>query len=153
MKAGRSKKYKGAETNKLAEKYARQGLTDKDIYKKLGVSSATFYQWRNDYPEFTEALKRGKKIPDIKVENALYKSCLGYKYDEISEETKIVRGQKVVVRKVVHKQAHPNPFSIKFWLVNRCKDRWKGDPSKFVNSPDQDIVVEFKERDEDDGKS
>ena len=54
----------------LAEGYAREGMIDKEIAAKLGVSEATFYEYQKKYPEFSEAIKRGKKPVDVEVENA-----------------------------------------------------------------------------------
>ena len=43
---------------------------------------ATLYNWKRDYLEILEALKRGKEIVDIQVENALFKRAIGYTYNE-----------------------------------------------------------------------
>jgi len=45
---------------KIAEDYARKGATDKDIARRLGISQDRFYNYLKRFPEFYEALKRGK---------------------------------------------------------------------------------------------
>lgn len=60
----------------LIEGWAREGLSNKQISKNLGINEDTFYEYKKKYPEFTEALKKGKEIVDFEVENALYKSAM-----------------------------------------------------------------------------
>ena len=68
------------------EAWARDGLTDEQLAAKIGITAATLYDWKNKYPEISEALKRGKEIVDRQVENALLKRALGYRYDEVTLE-------------------------------------------------------------------
>lgn len=58
--------------------WARDGLTNEQIANNVGITATTLYEWINRYPEISEALKRGKAIVDIVVENALLKRALGY---------------------------------------------------------------------------
>lgn len=76
------------------EAWARDGLTDEDLAKKLGIVSSTLYEWKKKYSEISEALKRGKEVTDIEVENALLKRALGYTYTEITKERIVDTGQK-----------------------------------------------------------
>ena len=64
------------------EGWARDGLTDEQIAAKAGIRASTLYDWKNKYSEISEALKRGKEVVDIMVENALLKRALGYSYTE-----------------------------------------------------------------------
>jgi transcriptional regulator with XRE-family HTH domain len=115
-----------------AEGLARNGLTDKEIARKLGISVSTYYQYQLDHPEFLEALKKGKSPVDIEVENALLKRALGYEYEEISTEydLKQRKGEKdqkaspTAVRKV-KKAIVPDVTAQIFWLKNRRPDKWR----------------------------
>ena len=69
----------------LVEGYARDGMIDKDIAKKLGISVATFYNYENKHIEFLEAIKRGKYPVDFEVENSLLKRAKGYSYQETTK--------------------------------------------------------------------
>lgn len=42
----------------------------------MGISLSTLCEWRNKYPEISEALKEGKDDVDRQVENALFRSAL-----------------------------------------------------------------------------
>ena len=60
----------------LVEGWARDGLTNEQIAEKLGINPDTLYKYQKQYPEFSEALKKGKEIVDYEVENALLNSAL-----------------------------------------------------------------------------
>ena len=58
--------------------WARDGLSDEQIAQNIGISPSTYYQWQINYPEFSDAIKKGKAPADIEVENALYRNATGY---------------------------------------------------------------------------
>lgn len=66
----------------LIEAWARNGLTDEQITKNLGISKTTFYKYLKEHTELSELLKRNKEVVDVQVENALLKRALGYSYNE-----------------------------------------------------------------------
>ena len=104
------------------EGWARDGLTDEQIAHNMGISVATLYNWKNDYLEILEALKRGKEVVDRQVENALLKRALGYEYEEISEK---FEGGVLTERKVTKKQVVPDTTAQIFWLKNRKPSDWR----------------------------
>jgi uncharacterized HAD superfamily protein len=56
--------------------WARDGLTNEQIAKNMGIALTTFKDWRNKHPSFATVLKETKDKADREVENALYKSAL-----------------------------------------------------------------------------
>lgn len=107
------------------EAYARDGLTDEQIAKNLDIVPSTLYEWKRQYSEISEALKRGKEVVDIQVENALLKRALGYEYTETKTEEYIVEGVPVErVTKTV-KEVVPDTTAQIFWLKNRRPERWR----------------------------
>ena len=60
----------------LVEGWARDGLNNEQIANNLGINPDTLYTYQKKYPEFSEALKKGKEVVDFEVENALLKSAL-----------------------------------------------------------------------------
>jgi hypothetical protein len=60
----------------LVEGWARDGLTNEQIADNLGINQDTLYTYKKKYPEFSEALKKGKEVVDFEVENALLKNAL-----------------------------------------------------------------------------
>lgn len=60
----------------LVEGWARDGLTDEQIAKNLGIGKNTFYEYKKEHQDFSDSLKKGKEIVDYEVENALLQSAL-----------------------------------------------------------------------------
>ncbi|WP_342416261.1 transposase [Paenibacillus sp. FSL R10-2782] len=120
MAGGRKSKYQTHVEPKLLliEAWARDGMIQEDIAKKLGVAMSSFSEYKNKYPELSEALKRGQEVIDVQVENALLKRAMGYRYDEVTceygEETKRVT-----------KEVQPDVTAQIFWLKNRKPDVWR----------------------------
>lgn len=83
----------------LLEGWARDGLTDEQIAAHCGCSCSTLYEWKKRYPEFAEALKKGKEVVDYEVENALLAAAMS-----------------------------GNTTAQIFWLKNRRPDRWRDKP-------------------------
>jgi len=106
----------------LAEYYARQGMIDTEIAERLGIGISTLNLWKNKYPEFMDALKAGKDLPDAKVERSLYQRAIGYDYVEIETYGDPNKPGKV---KKTQKHVPPDVTACIFWLKNRCRDRWR----------------------------
>lgn len=80
----------------LIEGWARDGLTDEDIAKQLNIGIRTLYEYKIKYPQFSQALKKGKELVDYQVEKALLNKALK------GDTTAII-----------------------FWLKNRRPDKWR----------------------------
>ena len=110
------------------EGWARNGLTDEQIANNIGINRTTLYAWKAKYTDFSNALKRGKEVIDIMVENALLKSAMGYKYDEVVKERiyNPETGESEIVEvKRTTKDVAPNSTSLIFWLKNRRPADWR----------------------------
>ena len=83
----------------LLKGYARRGMNDEQIAAKMHIVPSTLYEWKKRFPEISEAIKDGKDLPDIQVENALYEAAVG-----------------------------GNVTAMIFWLKNRLKSEWKDKP-------------------------
>lgn len=55
------------------EAWARDGLTEEQIAHNMGVATKTLFNWKNAHLPILHALKKGKEVVDIQVENALLK--------------------------------------------------------------------------------
>lgn len=106
----------------LLEGWARDGLTDEQIAKNIGIATSTFYEWKKKELEFSEALKKGKEVIDFEVENALLKKALGYTIT-IKEEKLDRDGCVHTLEKDVH--IPPDTTAQIFWLKNRKKEQWR----------------------------
>lgn len=109
----------------LLEGWAREGLTDEQLAGKMGIGVRTLYDWKLRYLQISQALKKGKEIVDIQVENALLKRALGYDYQEERIEKSKKDGVKIVQ---TVKHIPPDPTAQIFWLKNRRPDKWRDKP-------------------------
>lgn len=106
----------------LLEGWARDGLTNEQIAKNVGINPKTLYDWMNKKDPIREALRKGKEIVDFEVENALYKRALGY--------TITINEQKLDKDGFVHdlkRDVHIPGDTVAqiFWLKNRKTKQWK----------------------------
>jgi transcriptional regulator with XRE-family HTH domain len=76
MRIGRPTLYQPETTPVTAGYLAQEGLTEEQIAERLGVGITTLSRWKNEHPEFREALKVSKDEADAKVVESLYKQAL-----------------------------------------------------------------------------
>ncbi len=123
-------------------------LSNKQIAKNLGISVSVFCEYLNKYPEFRQAIEKGKEIMADDVENSLLKSATGYNYKkqipfkvkkvEYNEETgkKIAECEEIVYAEVeehVPPQAVPGIFMIKNLMPNKYKDKIETEHTVNIN--------------------
>ena len=96
MAKGKYEKWLKEENLLLLEGWARDGLTDEQIAKNMGISVKTLFNWKTSYLPILQALKKGKEVVDYEVENALLSSAL-----------------------------EGNTTAQIFWLKNRRPDKWR----------------------------
>lgn len=123
----------------LLTAWARDGLTDKQIANNIGIVESTLYEWKKKYTEFSEALKKGKEVVDIEVENALLKRAMGYKYDEVIKE---LRDGELVETKRITKEVLPETLAQIYWLKNRKPDKWR---EKVVDTENEEQINNAKD--------
>ena len=96
MANGKYKKWLEPDGLLLISAWARDGLIDEQIANNMGISRSTLNEWKKKYSDISDALKRGKEVVDIEVENALYKAAI-----------------------------EGNITAIIFWLKNRKPEKWR----------------------------
>src|SRR5690349_13941822 len=132
MAGGRPIEYR-AEYCVQVEKLCKLGATDKEIADFFEVTEQTINNWKIDFPEFFESIKKGKIIADAEVAHSLHKRAIGYQYDEVTYEKigpgddKVEVGengmesvkQDMYKKKVVTKEVPPDVAAQNIWLKNR----------------------------------
>jgi hypothetical protein len=108
--------------NLAAMQAMRDGLTEAEGAKRLGISYTTWKLWKNQFPSFAAAIKEGKLPVDAAVESALLKRALGYTYTEVTVERE---GGVAVKRKRIRKHVPGDVTAMIFWLKNRRPDNWR----------------------------
>jgi len=120
---GRKSKYDQVKEDfPLIFRYLVDGLTEVEICKKINISTSAFATYKNQHAELRDLLKEGKGRPNAKVEQALYKSAVGYEYDEQKITTD--ESGKVKVEKIT-KYMPPQSTSMIYWLKNREAKKWR----------------------------
>ena len=74
----------------LLECWSRDGYTQTDIARRIGINVDTLSMWKKRFPEIANALNTGRELTDYKVENALLKSALGYKTKDVKVGNTII---------------------------------------------------------------
>lgn len=116
--------------------WARDGLIDKQIAHNMGVSYTSLREWKNQFPAIAEALRKGKEVVDREVENALFKSAIGYtqtirkpvKVRDVEYDPEAGRKVREVERWVAVEEeilVPPQVTAQIFWLKNRKPDQWR----------------------------
>lgn len=117
---GRPTKYK-EEYAAQAYKLCLLGATDAELADFFEIAESTINEWKETHNDFSESIKRGKKIADGEVVDRLYQRARGFEHD--SEEIKVIEGS--VVRVSTRKIYPPDTVAAIFWLKNRQKDKWR----------------------------
>ncbi|WP_249525996.1 transposase [Fusobacterium nucleatum] len=130
------------------EAWKRDGLTDEQICNNLNISIQTFYTYKSKYIEFFEAIKKGKEVADIEVENALFKRAIGYKYKEVIKEVKEIDGKKSTYIKEVTKEMPGDVAAQIFWLKNRKPSKWKDKQDIDIEDNNVSITINGVKRNE-----
>jgi hypothetical protein len=118
---GRPPKYDAKVTAEQAYKLCLLGATDDDMADFFEVDQRTINRWKNDHPEFCQALKDGKRAADAKVASALFHRAIGYSHPE----DKIFNDQGAAMVVPTTKHYPPDTTAGIFWLKNRDKERWR----------------------------
>lgn len=108
----------------IAKTAASLGAKNVKLAKELGISRSTLVDWTNKYPEFAEAIKKGKdEYDDQLAVDALGKSVKGFYYTETVQE--FDGDGKLLREKKFKKYKAPDNASFIFWLKNRQRDKWR----------------------------
>ncbi len=92
------------------ETHAGNGDTDSQISKRLGISPASFYNYKKQFPEFAAALDRGRRECYGRLRGQVLAMALG----KCSVTTIIYRDGSLC--KTAERQLPPNLKAIKYWL-------------------------------------
>lgn len=105
----RPSKYETHVASRLGEiaDWVRNGATEREIAERLGVAMSTFCEYKREFSEFSEVLKKTRDAVDGEVENALLQNAL-----------------------------NGNTTAQIFWLKNRRPDKWRDKPTEEPDKKD-----------------
>ena len=104
--------------------WARNGLTDEQIAKNMGVGYSTLKAWKTKYQAIQDALKKNKAVVDAEVENALFKKATGFTGPD-------------------GKYYPPDTTAQIFWLKNRKPEEWREKREHLNDDSDGESAAEF----------
>lgn len=126
---GRKSDYKEEYSDQVL-KLCLLGATDKEIAEFFSVSEQTINRWKKKYPEFLEALKKGKNLADANVASRLYNRAIGYS----CKATKFATlDGRITDQKEYTEHYPPDTTAAIFWLKNRQPGKWR-DKKEIENS-------------------
>lgn len=120
---------------KLIEKWARDGIPEKDMCKALRVGKSAFNEYKHKYPELVEALRIGKEPFITQLENNLVKRANGFEYEETKTYIRVEGDKRVQYQEKTKKYYPPDVAANIILLKNKDKDengksKWSNDPAK-----------------------
>jgi hypothetical protein len=121
---GQPSRYK-PEFCEIARALASRGALDRDVAEFLGVTSQTIYNWRLAYPDFAEALTRGKDVANDIVEARMFDQAVGY---DVEDEVVTVVPSGATIRNTIIRHVPPNAKVGMWFLQNRKPKDWAAAP-------------------------
>lgn len=123
-------------------------MTERQIAEKLGIAYSTWNQYKVDYTELTEILKKGRSDLVSELRSALIKKAKGYEYTETKEVTEHVQwpeeiyisllergftpeqiaSSRLIKTEITHKEMSPDVAALNLALKNYDKENWANDP-------------------------
>lgn len=123
----------------LLEGWARNGLTEEQIAHNMGVAYCTLRDWKKKYTAISAALKKGKEVVDLMVENSLFKSAMGYDVEEWEEK---LDAQGRVHKLYKKRHIPPSNTAQIFWLKNRKAEQWRDKPVEKPEKMEDDGLID-----------
>ena len=121
--------------------------SEKQIAEKLGISVATFENYKKKYPELREALTKGKENLIGELKASLKKKAHGFHYKEKKTYFKKEGDKDVKIVEEYERYALPDTGAIHLLLKN-LDPTWRNDDLTTVELKREKLELEKKKADE-----
>ena len=101
-------------------------LTEQQIAKKLGVSVASFENYKKQYPELRGVLQNGRQHLIEELKGSLKKKAKGFYYEETKTSIRQEGGKEIKVIEKYKRYALPDTGAIHLLLKN-LDENWRND--------------------------
>ena len=149
-KPGRKNKYETHVKPKLRkiQGWIDEGIIEAEICNRLGISVASWENYKNQYVVLLERIKRGHAKVNNDAVHHLIKRFRGYGYEEtVTEQSFNEKGKVISITdrngnsvsrtvKVTKKQIAPDVTALIFWLKNKLPEDYKDRRELDLSSPD-----------------
>ena len=102
-------------------KLCLMGMTDSELSKFFDVAESNLNEWKKQFPEFQESMRRGKEIADAEVSASLYERAKGYSHPDVH----ISNYQGFITETPLTKHYPPDTAAASLWLRNRQSGKWR----------------------------
>lgn len=100
-------------------------MSEKQIADTMGVSQSTWCEYKKQYSELSEALKKGRQNLVFELKSTLIKKAKGFSYSE----KKIIQENGRIVRVETYEKASlPDVAALNLLLKNYDAEHWANDP-------------------------
>lgn len=150
-------KYSKSLVNEICEELASGKHTIADICKKVGISEAIFYKWKENKVEFLEAIKKAEKKRLESFRNMALSglATLLVKHEVTEVKTEFEKGENGLPSPIktikTNKTILPNPTAVIFTLTNRDSDDWKH-KQNIDHTSNGKGFLDYLQEDQDDGE-
>jgi predicted transcriptional regulator len=133
--------------------WVKYGMTEKEIAKNLGISYASFKNYKKSHLALFSSCKNTKSLTDAKVVESLLKNATGYTYKEqqafkVKVEYYDDQGRKCYKEQIevvdIEKHKGPETQASEFWIINRDPDKWATNPHA-VKAKEDELALREKE--------
>lgn len=110
---------------KVITTWKRNGLTDEEIEKNIGVAHSTFCAWKKKSKDLSNALKNGRAYANALVENSLFNAAIGgvieLRHPVIDKESgrPVISDDGTQLTYVDQEYIKPDTKAMIFFLTNR----------------------------------
>jgi transposase-like protein len=101
-----------------AEGMRRSGYTMEEVAEAMSVNVDTLREWAKEHHKFSVAIKEGAVESCGRASRVLYRRAMGF--DEVEDTTETADGGMRVSRR----QLPPDTAALRFFLMNRDRQRW-----------------------------
>ncbi len=124
MAKGRYERWRTPEGLTLLRGWTRDGLTDAEIARRIGVRRQTVYEWMSRYPDIADAMRCGRDVVNYRAEDCLIQRVTGYDTLETRKEYDADGNLVREVQQVRH--IPPDVGAAQFWLQTHMRERYGG---------------------------
>lgn len=140
MATGRKSKYESHIKPKFEQidEWLNDGASEKQCAENLGISYATWNNYKNQYAEFCDLCTKPRTKLVEKLRSALVKRAIGFQYEEkkqyitqeVDPQTKQPIGKPVMRTEIYTKQALPDTTAI-FGALNLYDEEYVKDKKQY----------------------
>lgn len=123
------------------EAWCRDGLTDEELSRKMGISRKTLYEWKREHGDICDAVTRGRAGARELILNSLFKKAKGFSVTvKVPMRRRVDRDRDVI--ELVEKEEYfpPDDRAARLWL-NAHERRILRDEPESDNGPDSEKVT------------